>query len=130
MNKLIIVIFLCFSAFFGEAQTLKTTTVSWYGLKFHGKKTANGEIFDMYDFTAANAYLKFGTKVLIINPKNGKKVIVRINDRGAYQMDRNGKPIYPLEPHIIRGFDLSMAAFNHLAPLSTGLLKVKYLILK
>jgi rare lipoprotein A (peptidoglycan hydrolase) len=54
---------------------------SWYGPKFHGKLTANGEIYDMYKYTAANKILPIGTKVKVINLNNNKSVIVRINDR-------------------------------------------------
>lgn len=61
---------------------------SYYGTKFHGKTTANGEIFDMTDLTAAHKHLKFGTRVRVTNPANGKSVIVRINDRGPFVGDR------------------------------------------
>ena len=57
---------------------------SWYGPKFHGKFTANGEVYDQMALTAAHKYLSFGTLLKITNPKNGKSVIVRINDRGPY----------------------------------------------
>lgn len=57
---------------------------SWYGKDFHGKKTANGEIYNMYDLTAAHRTLPFGTVVRVTNLENGKSVQVRINDRGPY----------------------------------------------
>lgn len=57
---------------------------SWYGGKFHGRITANGEIYDMNKLTAAHRYLPFGTKVAVTNFDNNKTVIVRINDRGPY----------------------------------------------
>jgi rare lipoprotein A len=57
---------------------------SWYGPKFHGKITANGEIYDQMAFTAAHKSLKFGTLLKLTNKKNDKSVIVRINDRGPY----------------------------------------------
>ncbi len=57
---------------------------SWYGGKFHGKVTANGEIYDMNELTAAHRYLPFGTKVKVTDLENDKTVIVRINDRGPY----------------------------------------------
>jgi rare lipoprotein A len=57
---------------------------SWYGPRFHGKKTANGERYNQNSFTAAHTTLPFGTKIRVINIKNGKSVIVRINDRGAF----------------------------------------------
>ncbi len=57
---------------------------SWYGEDFHGKKTANGEIFDMYGLTAAHKTLPLGTKVRVTNLKNNRSVVVLINDRGPY----------------------------------------------
>ena len=61
---------------------------SWYGKKFHGKRTANGEIYNMYKRTAAHKTLPFGTYVLVRNLKNNKKTIVRINDRGPFVKNR------------------------------------------
>jgi rare lipoprotein A len=57
---------------------------SWYGAKFHGKLTASGEPFDMAEMTAAHRTLPFGTRVRVINPGNGRSVVVRINDRGPF----------------------------------------------
>ncbi|MBT8378391.1 MAG: septal ring lytic transglycosylase RlpA family protein [Ignavibacteria bacterium] len=57
---------------------------SWYGPKFHGRITANGEVYDQMAFTAAHKSLKFGTLLKLTNKKNDKSVIVRINDRGPY----------------------------------------------
>ena len=57
---------------------------SWYGPKFHGRRTANGEIFNSYGLTAAHRSLPFGTKVRVTNLRNGRSVIVRINDRGPF----------------------------------------------
>ena len=61
-----------------------TMKASWYGPRFHGKVTANGEIYDQMAFTAAHKSLRFGTLLKLTNKKNGKSVIVRINDRGPY----------------------------------------------
>lgn len=61
---------------------------SWYGGKFHGRQTANGEIFNTNDLTAAHKELPFNTKVTVTNMANGKSVDVRINDRGPYVGDR------------------------------------------
>jgi rare lipoprotein A len=61
---------------------------SWYGLKFHGKRTSSGERFDMNDLTAAHDTLPFGTRVLVRNESNGREVVVRINDRGPHIRDR------------------------------------------
>ena len=57
-----------------------TMKASWYGPKFHGKLTANGEVYDQMALTAAHKNLSFGTLLKITNPKNGRSVIVRIND--------------------------------------------------
>ncbi len=57
---------------------------SWYGKKFHNRKTANGERYNMNDFTAAHKILPFGTILKVTNLKNNKSVLVRINDRGPY----------------------------------------------
>jgi rare lipoprotein A len=57
-------------------------TASYYGRKFHGRRTASGEAFDMGAMTAAHRTLPFGSLVRVSNPANGKSVVVRINDRG------------------------------------------------
>ena len=57
---------------------------SYYGPKFHGKLTANGEIFDMYGVTAAHKEFPFNTITRVTNENNGKSHIIRINDRGPY----------------------------------------------
>jgi len=57
---------------------------SWYGGKFHGRTTANGEIFDTNKFTAAHKTLPFGTMIKVTNLENGSTTIVRINDRGPF----------------------------------------------
>lgn len=61
---------------------------SWYGPKFHGRRTANGEIYNQNEFTAAHRTLPFNTLVRVENLSNGKSVVVRINDRGPYIGDR------------------------------------------
>jgi rare lipoprotein A len=60
------------------------TVSSWYGPGFHGRTTANGEVFDMYAPTAAHTTLPLGTLVRLVNPRNGKARVVRINDRGPF----------------------------------------------
>lgn len=91
---------------------------SWYGPGFHGKQTANGEFFNEEAFTAAHKSLKFGTLLRLTNLKNGKFVIVRINDRGPYWERRN--------------LDLSKAAARELGMVEKGVarLKVEYVALK
>ncbi len=61
---------------------------SWYGKKFHRKKTANGEIFNMWDKTAAHKTLPFGTYVKVESLSNQREVVVRINDRGPFVKGR------------------------------------------
>lgn len=61
---------------------------SWYGDDFDGKKTANGEEFDSEALTAAHPTLPFGSIVRVVNPRNHKFEVVRINDRGPYQEGR------------------------------------------
>jgi rare lipoprotein A len=61
---------------------------SWYGPEFNGRKTADGERFDAESLTAAHPNLPFGSLVRIVNPRNGKFEVVRINDRGPYQEGR------------------------------------------
>ena len=61
---------------------------SWYGPGFHGRKTASGERFNTNELTAAHLSLPFGTKLLVRNERNGKEVVVRVNDRGPYIKSR------------------------------------------
>ena len=58
--------------------------VSWYGPRFDGRATANGETFDMFSLTAAHPSLPFGSIVRLVNVKNGRSQVVRINDRGPF----------------------------------------------
>lgn len=84
---------------------------SYYANDFHGKKTANGEIFDMHKFTAAHRSFPFDTKVKVTNLENGKSVIVRVNDRGPFKLERI--------------MDLSYGAAETLDMLKTGTAKVR-----
>jgi rare lipoprotein A len=61
---------------------------SWYGKPHHGRKTASGEVFNMYKMTAAHRTLPLGTMVKVTNTDNGKSVIVKINDRGPFIKNR------------------------------------------
>lgn len=61
---------------------------SWYGKEFKGRRTASGEAFNPSELTAAHRTLPFGSKVLVTNPRNGKSVVVRINDRGPFKHSR------------------------------------------
>ena len=61
---------------------------SWYGKRFHGKKTSNGETYDMYSMSAAHTILPLPSYVKVSNPANGRSVIVRVNDRGPFKHSR------------------------------------------
>ena len=63
-------------------------TASWYGRKFHGRKTSSGEVYNMHAMTAAHKTLPLGTWVEVTNLDNGRKVRVRINDRGPFVRGR------------------------------------------
>ncbi|MDO8411731.1 MAG: septal ring lytic transglycosylase RlpA family protein [Phenylobacterium sp.] len=89
----------------------KVGTASWYGSQFHAKATANGETFDMNAMTAAHTTLPLPSLVEVTNLENGRKVTVRVNDRGPFVGDR-----------II---DLSRAAARELGFESKGLAKVR-----
>jgi len=86
-------------------------TASFYAGQFHGRKTANGETFNMDQLTAAHPSLPFGTWVRVTNLSNGKDVVVRINDRGPFVKGR-----------II---DLSASAAKKIGIMQTGIVQVK-----
>jgi len=73
---------------FNKSKMVYKGISSYYGPKFHGKLTANGEIFDMYGVTAAHKEFPFNTVTRVTNENNGKSLIIRINDRGPYVGDR------------------------------------------
>lgn len=66
----------------------ETGIASWYGKKFHGRKTASGERYNQNKMTAAHKTLPFGTRLLVKNLENGKRVSVVINDRGPFSKGR------------------------------------------
>jgi len=70
-------------------QPYKSSGVaSWYGKRYHGRKTSSGEVYDMYAMTAAHPTLPLPSYVKVTNPANGRSVIVRVNDRGPFKKDR------------------------------------------
>ncbi len=89
---------------------------SYYGRKFHGKKTASGEIFNMFDYTAAHKKLPLGTIIKVINLSNRKAIIVRVNDRGPFVKGRE--------------LDLSYAAAKALGFVRQGTAKVRVQIIR
>ena len=100
----------------GGETTLQTGIASYYGSKYHGRKTANGETFDMYALTAAHNELPFGTKIKVTNLNNHKGVVVRINDRGPFVKGRI--------------LDLSYGAAQKLEMIGTGTAPVKIEVLE
>ena len=66
----------------GKTQPYQIGTASWYGEYFDGKPTASGEDYDMYDMTAAHPTLPLGSYVRVTNLRNGRAVVVKVNDRG------------------------------------------------
>ncbi len=89
---------------------------SWYGQKFHGYKTSNGEIYDMFSMSAAHKTLPLPSYVEVVNTLNNKKIIVRVNDRGPF--------------HEGRVIDLSYAAAAKLDVLKEGTAPVKIRLIK
>lgn len=73
---------------FSESQYRATGIASWYGEKFHGRRTSNGEVYDMYSMTAAHKTLPIPSYLRVTNPANGRSVVVRVNDRGPFHDDR------------------------------------------
>ncbi len=71
-----------------KKKTVYRGISSYYGPKFHGKLTANGEVFDMYGISAAHKEIPFNTVVRVTNLDNSKSLILRINDRGPYVGNR------------------------------------------
>lgn len=84
---------------------------SWYGPRFHGNLTANGEIYDQMALTAAHKSLPFGTLLRVTNLKNGKSALIRINDRGPYIDGRD--------------LDLSKGTAAALGMIHRGVIRVK-----
>ena len=91
------------------ATASQANYATYYGDKFQGRKTANGERFDQNAMTCASNRHKFGTRLKVTNIANGKSVICRVNDRGG----KHGVSI-----------DLSKGAFKKIAPLSDGKVRV------
>lgn len=124
---MLIVAALAGAATFGDSSEGKTTVAmlktakaetgvaSYYGVPYHGRQTASGEVFDMNELTAAHPTLKFGTKVKVTHLANNRSVTVRINDRGPFVKGRV--------------IDLSKAAAEELQMVRAGLAEVKIEVL-
>lgn len=100
----------------GEDTVIQRGVASWYGPRFHGRRTANGERYDMNELTAAHPSLPFGSIVQVQNVHNGRSVVVRINDRGPFAKKR-----------II---DLSFAAAREIGMILPGTTQVELYLLK
>jgi rare lipoprotein A (peptidoglycan hydrolase) len=72
----------------GEDKPYQVGMASWYGKQFHGRTTASGEDFDMFELTAAHRLLPLGTYVKVTNLRNRKWIVVRVNDRGPFVQGR------------------------------------------
>ena len=94
-----------------KAATPETGIASYYGVPYHGRQTASGEIFNMNELTAAHPKLKFGTQVKVTHLANHRSVTVRINDRGPFVKGRV--------------IDLSRAAATELQMVQSGLAEVR-----
>ncbi len=94
----------------GTTTAVDTVLATYYSSRFHGRKTASGEIFDRYALTCAHKTLPFNTILKVTNPKNHKSVIVRVNDRGPFKNNRK--------------LDLSYGAAKEIDLISHGAMKV------
>ena len=92
----------------------ETGLASWYGPEFHGRRTSSGQIYDMYQLTAAHRELPLGTWVMVTNLNNGRSVEVRVNDRGPFVRDRI--------------LDVSYAAAKLLGMIGSGLALVRVVV--
>jgi rare lipoprotein A (peptidoglycan hydrolase) len=101
-----------------ETGQVLTGGASWYGPYFHGRITATGEVYNQYDLTVASRTLPFDTYLKVTNQKNGKSVIVRVNDRGPY-VDEN-----------FRILDLSYRAATEIGGDQVGVVPIDVVILK
>ncbi len=96
-------------------HTVQEGVVSWYGAQFHDRKTASGERFDSGALTMAHPSLPFGTMVRVTNLRNGRSVVVRVNDRGPFV----GKRIA----------DLSQAAASEIGMMRKGVARARIEVL-
>ena len=94
------------------SSIVSAQTASWYGPGFHGKRTANGEVFNQNALTAASNSHRMGTNLLVTNVTNGKSVKVKVNDTGGFR--KYGRTL-----------DLSKGAFSKIASINQGIIKVK-----
>lgn len=124
-KKYFIYLFLLPLAFFGVSSTtgsynqlgyVQTGKASYYAEKFHGRQTANGERFNMYAMTCAHKKIQFNSLLEVTNLNNGKKVILRVNDRGPYAKGRV--------------IDLSKGAAKRIDMIRDGVVNIKIKIIR
>lgn len=72
----------------GDASMVQVGIASWYGKPFHGRRTANGEVYDMHRMTAAHKTMPLPSYAVVRNLNNGRWVVVRVNDRGPFKTGR------------------------------------------
>ena len=116
MNIKYIILALILSFFFPlSSDSLENSPqygkASWYGSKFHGRKTASGERFNKHSYTGAHKKLPFGTIIRVTNLRNGKEVYIKLNDRGPFI---NGRIL-----------DVSRAAAKAIGLINRGVIQVK-----
>ncbi|MBN1781033.1 septal ring lytic transglycosylase RlpA family protein [bacterium] len=113
-----VLILCCTYPQYPEARSKRTFygKASYYGKQFHGRKTANGETFDMYALTAAHKSFPFGTVCRVTNRSNSKSVTVRINDRGPFVKGRI--------------LDLSYKAADMIGGVQEGVMQVRIDVMK
>jgi rare lipoprotein A len=113
----------------GNSKPYQVGNASWYGKSFHGKTTASGEPYDMFQFTAAHRQLPLGTLVKVTNLDNGRSIVVRVNDRGpvprtriidlsygaARMLGMPGHGVEPVRLDIVQPATLAMAQSQNLA---------------
>ena len=98
-----------------RGQRVEYMVASWYGNQFHGRQTASGETFNMYEYTAAHRTLPFGTRLRLTNETNNKEAVVRVNDRGPVPLERD--------------LDVSFRAAQTLDFVNTGTIRLRVVIL-
>lgn len=88
---------------------------SWYGIPFHGRRTASGQVYDMNKLTAAHLTLPMSSRLMVRNPQNGKSILITVNDRGPYIKNRV--------------IDLSREAARQLGILIRGIARIQYTVI-
>lgn len=115
MRKFLSFLFLAATLFHPVASKASSCGyASHYGVGdgYHGRRAANGSIFDAYGYTTAHPWLPFGTNLLVTNQRNGRSIIVKVTDRGPYSGDRV--------------LDLSYGAFSRISSSGSGVAHVCY----